>query len=165
MPPDHTDDGLRAAVAIRAARPRLPILLLSQWLGNEYLGTMLESVRRDPDAGGIGYLLKDRVAHVRDFLGSLEAVAGGGIVVDRKVIAALMDERDAGLRALTDREREVLRSISTGATNQQVAATLHLSEGAVVKHVSTIFDKLGLSNQEGNRRVLAVLAYLGRDAS
>lgn len=160
MPPDLVDDGLRAAVDIRRAHPRLPILLLSQWAGNEYLERMMGSVRQDPDAGGIGYLLKDKIAHVRDFMSALDAVAAGGIVVDRKVIATLMDQRDSGLTGLTVREREVLRLLSTGATNQQIAAGLFLSESVVVKHVSAVFDKLGLDAQQGNRRVLAVLAYL-----
>ncbi|GAB96525.1 DNA-binding NarL/FixJ family response regulator [Kineosphaera limosa] len=163
MPPDNTDDGLRAAVAIRIEHPRLPILLLSQWLGNEYLGRIMDSVRDDPDAGGVGYLLKDRVGHVREFMAAVEAVAAGGIVVGRKVVAALMDRRDTGLSALTDRERDVLRLLSAGETNQQIARTLHVSEGAVVKYVSAVFDKLDLSGEQGNRRVLAVLAYLRRD--
>lgn len=162
MPPDHTDDGLRAALTIRAAHPSLPVLLLSQWLGGEALTRMLESVRHDPQAGGLGYLLKDRVAHVHDFLASIRAVTAGGIVVDREVIKSLIDDRDAGLDNLTPRERDVLRHLSTGATNTQIADRLHVSEGAVVKYVSAIFDKLGLGEVEGNRRVLAVLTYLGR---
>lgn len=164
MPPDHSDDGLRAAVAVRAAHPRLPILLLSQWPATDALHQLLASVRLDPDAGGVGYLLKDRVAHVRDFLASVQAVAAGGVVVDREVIGALVGDRAAGLAELTPRELDVLRHVSEGATNPQIAQRLHLSEGAVVKHVSAIFDKLGLGHSEGNRRVLAVLAYLERRA-
>lgn len=162
MPPDETDDGLRAAVSIRERHPQLPILLLSQWLGSEYLDRLLSTVRSDPTCGGVGYLLKDRVAHVRDFMGAVDTVTGGGIVVDRQVIAGLMDQRDVGLSSLTPREQGVLQLVSAGATNQQIAAQLHLSEGAVVKYISSVFDKLGLSSEEGNRRVLAVLTYLGR---
>ncbi len=162
MPPDGTDDGLRAAVDLRDRHPRLPVLLLSQWLGGEYLQRLMSTVRADPTSGGLGYLLKDRISHVRDFIGAVHTVAGGGIVVDRQVVAGLMDQRDAGLSGLTPREQSVLQAVSAGATNQQIAAQLHLSEGAIVKYISSIFDKLGVSSEEGNRRVLAVLTYLGR---
>ncbi len=162
MPPGQIDDGLRAAVAIRSRHPRLPVLLLSQWLAGEYLHRLLESVRADRQAGGLGYLLKDRIAHVRDFLGAVDAVAGGGIVVDREVIAALMDLRDDGLAALTPRELSVLQLVSSGATNQQIAGQLFVSDGAVVKYIGSIFDKLGLTSADGNRRVLAALTYLRR---
>lgn len=162
MPPDGMDDGLRAVVSIRSTHPQLPVLLLSQWLGGDYLRRLLDAVRTDPAAGGVGYLLKDRVAHVRDFMGAVDAVAGGGIVVDREVVAGLMDLRDYGLSSLTEREQTVLEKVAIGATNQQIAAQLHLSEGAVVKYISAIFDKLDLSSEEGNRRVMAVLTYLGR---
>ena len=162
MPPGRTDDGLRAAIELRRDRPGLPILLLSQYLGNEYLQRLLDSAEDDPRSGGVGYLLKDRVAHVREFIRALETVAGGGVVVDRKVITALMRRREDRLERLTPREREVLRHVSAGETNRGIAQELHLSEGAVVKHVGAIFDKLGLSQREGNRRVLAVLAFLDR---
>lgn len=160
MPPGNADDGLRAALSIRQTHPRLPIVLLSQWVGNEHLDRLLASVRARPDAGGVGYLLKDRVSHVRGFLASLDAVAAGGVVVDREVVGTLIDDRQRALGTLTDRERDVLRLLSGGDTNQQIAAALHLSEGAVVKHVSVIFGKLGVTAQDGNRRVLAVLTYL-----
>ena len=162
MPPGRTDDGLRAAIELRRDRPHLPILLLSQYLGNEYLQRLLDSAEDDPRSGGVGYLLKDRVAHVHEFIRALETVAGGGVVVDRKVITALMRRREDRLERLTPREREVLRHVSAGETNRGIAQELHLSEGAVVKHVGAIFDKLGLSQREGNRRVLAVLAFLDR---
>ena len=162
MPPGRTDDGLRAAIELRRDRPHLPILLLSQYLGNEYLQRLLDSAEDDPRSGGVGYLLKDRVAHVHEFVRALETVAGGGVVVDRKVIIALMRRREDRLERLTPREREVLRHVSAGETNRGIAQELHLSEGAVVKHVGAIFDKLGLSQREGNRRVLAVLAFLDR---
>lgn len=160
MPPGNADDGLRAALSIRETHPRLPIVLLSQWVGNEHLDRLLASVQADGDSGGVGYLLKDRVSHVRGFLASLDAVVAGGVVVDRDVVGNLIDDRRRALGSLTEREHDVLRLLSGGETNQQIAQTLHLSEGAVVKHVSAIFDKLGITAQDGNRRVLAVLAYL-----
>ena len=160
MPPGRTDDGLRAAIELRRDRPHLPILLLSQYLGNEYLQRLLDSAEDDPRSGGVGYLLKDRVAHVQELTQALQTVACGGVVVDRKVITALMRRREDRLERLTPREREVLQHVSAGETNHGIAEALHLSDGAVVKHVGAIFDKLGLSQREGNRRVLAVLAFL-----
>ena len=160
MPPGRTDDGLRAAIELRRDRPHLPILLLSQYLGNEYLQRLLDSTEDDPSSGGVGYLLKDRVAHVHEFMQALQTVASGGVVVDRKVISALMHRREDRLERLTPREREVLQHVSAGETNHGIAEALHLSDGAVVKHIGAIFDKLGLSQREGNRRVLAVLAFL-----
>ena len=160
MPPERSDDGLRAAIELRRDHPRLPILLLSQYLGNEYLRRLLDSAEDDPRSGGVGYLLKDRVAHVQELTQALQTVACGGVVVDRKVITALMRRREDRLERLTPREREVLRHVSAGETNHGIAEALHLSDGAVVKHIGAIFDKLGLSRREGNRRVLAVLAFL-----
>ena len=160
MPPGRTDDGLRAAIELRRDGPHLPILLLSQYLGNEYLQRLLDSAEDDPRSGGVGYLLKDRVAHVHEFMQALQAVASGGVVVDRKVISALMRRSEDRLERLTPREREVLQHVSAGETNHGIAEALHLSDGAVVKHIGAIFDKLGLSQREGNRRVLAVLAFL-----
>ncbi len=160
MPPDNTDDGLRAAVEIRQAHPTVPILLLSQWLANHYLERIVDSVKDNPAAGGVGYLLKDRVSHVQGFLAAIETVAAGGVVVDRKVIATMMDRRQSGVGRLTEREREVLQLVSSGATNQQISDSLHVSEGAVVKYIGSIFDKLDIGGEQGNRRVLAVLAYL-----
>ena len=160
MPPGRTDDGLRAAIELRRDLPHLPILLLSQYLGNEYLQRLLDSTEDDPSSGGVGYLLKDRVAHVHEFMQALQTVASGGVVVDRKVITALMRRREDRLERLTPREREVLQHVSAGETNHGIAEALHLSDGAVVKHIGAIFDKLGLSQREGNRRVLAVLAFL-----
>ena len=160
MPPGRTDDGLRAAIELRRDRPHLPILLLSQYLGNEYLQRLLDSAEDDPRSGGVGYLLKDRVSHVHEFMQALQTVASGGVVVDRKVISALMRRREDRLERLTPREREVLQHVSAGETNHGIAEALHLSDGAVVKHIGAIFDKLGLSQRGGNRRVLAVLAFL-----
>lgn len=169
MPPGNTDDGLRVAVALRTAFPDLPILVLSQYITHDYATALLtdqstSSTNPAPassPAAGIGYLLKDRVSHVHDFLSSLETVRSGGIVVDPAVITSLMQHRPSRLATLTDREQETLGLVSEGAANHQIARTMHLSEGAVVKHISAVFAKLGISEQKGNRRVLAVLAYLG----
>ena len=116
MPPGRTDDGLRAAIELRRARPHLPILLLSQYLGNEYLQRLLDSAEDDPRSGGAGYLLKDRVSHVHEFMQALQTVASGGVVVDRKVISALMRRREDRLERLTPREREVLQHVSRRGT-------------------------------------------------
>lgn len=169
MPPGGADDGMRVAVGLRADHPELPIVVLSQYITYDYAAALLgdhtpsgttSALHDRPRAAGVGYLLKDRVFHVHDFLRSLETVRSGGIVVDPAVISSLMQHRQDRLAALTAREREILALVSEGATNQQIARTLHLSEGAVVKHISAVFDKLGISEHDGNRRVLAVLAYL-----
>ena len=174
MPPGDGDDGLRIAAGLRADYPRLPVVVLSQYITHDYAAALLGdgvagsarggALGRVPgeaaETAGVGYLLKDRVAHVHDFLRALETVRSGGVVVDPAVISSLMRERRDRLDVLTAREREILALVSEGGTNQQIARGLHLSEGAVVKHISAVFDKLGISEREGNRRVLAVLAYL-----
>lgn len=165
MPPGGADDGLRAAVTLRSEHPHLPVVVLSQYLTHEYAVDLLGDAPPStspsvPVAAGVGYLLKDRVSHVHDFLRALETVQAGGIVVDPEVIASLMARRVDQLSQLTPRGLQVLALVSEGATNQQIAEELHLSEGAVVKHISAAFDQLGLSEREGNRRVLTVLAYL-----
>lgn len=116
MPPAETDDGLRAAVGIRERHPALPVLLLSQWLGSEYLLRLMSMVRSDPNSGGVGYLLKDRIAHVRDFIGAVDAVAGGGIVVDPQVIAGLMDQRRRPF--LSDAARAERSAVGVGRRHQ-----------------------------------------------
>jgi DNA-binding NarL/FixJ family response regulator len=158
MPPSHTDEGLRAAVAIRAARPGAPVLVLSQYVEVSYADDLLADRR-----GAIGYLLKDRIAAIDEFLTSLERVAGGGTVLDPEVVAQLLVRRRAQdpLQGLTPREREVLTLMAEGRSNTAIARHLVISEGAVEKHVSNIFGKLGLPpDEELNRRVLAVLAFL-----
>ncbi|MFI5911083.1 LuxR C-terminal-related transcriptional regulator [Dactylosporangium sp. NPDC051541] len=157
MPPDNTDDGFRAAQAIRASHPATGILMLSQFLGDSYATRLL----REPAPGGVGYLLKDRVGRVADFMHSLELVAAGGVVIDPKVIQRSIDTgRPGTLAVLSTREREVLARMAAGDTNQQIAEALHVSDGAVVKHIGNIFAKLGVQPEDGNRRVLAVLTYL-----
>lgn len=155
MPPEMGDDGLKAAVALRRAYPGLPVMVLSQYVAPAYAVALFDS----PDAG-TGYLLKDRVSEVRDFLASLEVVAQGGTVIDPTVAQALMRSGRSGLGELSPREREVLELMSRGKSNKDMAAELVLSNAAVAKHVSNIFTKLRLDPSEDNRRVKAILQYL-----
>ncbi len=158
MPPTHTDEGLRAAVQIRAERPGAPLLVLSQYVEMSYADDLLADRR-----GAIGYLLKDRVADIAEFLEALQRVAGGGTVLDPEVVAQLLVRRRAHdpLEQLTPREREVLALMAEGRSNTAIARHLVVSEGAVEKHVGNIFTKLELPPAEDvNRRVLAVLAFL-----
>jgi DNA-binding NarL/FixJ family response regulator len=157
MPPTHTDEGLRAAVTIRAQHPGIAIVLLSAYIAEAYVADLLDSTT----GGGIGYLLKDRVGHVRDFLDSLDRVAVGGTVVDPDVVRHLLARRrnDGPLAALTEREREVLALMAEGYTNPTIAEQLVVSEAAVRKHVGNIFVKLDL-DPGSDRRVSAVLTYL-----
>jgi DNA-binding NarL/FixJ family response regulator len=159
MPPDHSDEGLRAAVAIRAAHPDMAIMLLSAYVADAYVAELLESA----PGGGLGYLLKDRVGHVREFLESLDRVVAGETVVDPEVVRQLLRRRrsDGPLAALTQRERDVLALMAEGRTNGSIAQQLVVSEAAVRKHVGNIFAKLPL-DPAFDRRVSAVLAYLRR---
>ncbi|HYN95720.1 MAG TPA: response regulator transcription factor [Pilimelia sp.] len=161
MPPSHTDEGLRAAVEARALVPRTPILVLSQYVEASYADDLLATVRGG--GGGVGYLLKDRVAAIDEFLDALRRVAAGGTVLDPEVVAQLLvrRRRDDPLRDLTAREREVLGLMAEGRSNGAIARTLVVSDGAVEKHVRNIFTKLQLPpDDEQHRRVRAVLAYL-----
>jgi len=158
MPPSHTDEGLRAAVEARRRVPRSPILVLSQYVEVSYADDLLAD-----GAGAIGYLLKDRVAAVADFLDALARVAAGGTVLDPDVVAQLLvrRRRDDPLREMTAREQEVLALMAEGRSNTNIARTLVVSDGAVEKHVGSIFAKLRLPpDTEQHRRVLAVLTYL-----
>ena len=159
MPPGHSDEGLRAAASIRERHPGIAILVLSAYIADAYVPDLLDSA----PGGGVGYLLKDRVGHVRDFLDSLDRVAGGGTVIDPDVVRGLLSRRrdDGPLAALTDREREVLALMAEGRTNGSIADSLVVSEAAVRKHVGNIFAKLALPEGQ-DRRVSAVLAYLRR---
>ncbi|GAA4890339.1 MULTISPECIES: response regulator transcription factor [Actinomycetes] len=160
MPPDNTDDGLRAAIDIRRNNPEVAILVLSQHLGNEYAKELLAGA---PEAsGGTGYLLKERVGRVTDFLTAIDTVGNGGVSIDPKVVAALLDAGPGrgALASLTDREREVLARMAEGHTNEQITKLLHLSAPTIERHISSIFTKLDLSDRRGNKRVLAVLEYL-----
>jgi DNA-binding NarL/FixJ family response regulator len=158
MPPTQTDDGLRAALEIRSRFPGIGVLMLSQYVEEEYAFDLLgESPKRT------GYLLKDRVADVDRFVDAVRRVGEGGSALDREVVAHLMGRRrhDDPLAELTPREREVLALMAEGRTNHAIADQLVVSERAVEKHVTNIFDKLGLAPAaEDHRRVLAVLAFL-----
>jgi DNA-binding NarL/FixJ family response regulator len=158
MPPGHADDGLIAAVEIRATQRGVAVLVLSQHLEPAY---MLELM--GDDASGVGYLLKDRVRDVGEFIDSVERVAAGGTAFDPEVVKSLVGGRRSALEKLTDRERSVLALVAEGRSNRAIAKQLYLSSRAVERHVQAIFQKLGLSDSEDdNRRVLAVLALLGR---
>jgi DNA-binding NarL/FixJ family response regulator len=158
MPPDDTDDGLRAALTIRDELPDVGILLLSQYVEDRYLGQLLGS-----GAQGVGYLLKDRVAEVERLTEAVERIAAGGSVLDPEVVAQMLGSRQAEgpLDSLTVREREVLGLMAEGRTNRAIAGQLFVSERAVERHVTSIFGKLDLpAGEQDHRRVLAVLAYL-----
>lgn len=160
MPPNNTDDGLRAAVELRTRLPEISILILSQYLGNEYARTLLATA---PEAeGGTGYVLKERIGRIDDFLTTIDTVGRGGVSIDPKVVAHLIDAH-AGhgpLARLTARERDVLTLMAEGNTNDQILRQLHYSAATVERHISSIFTKLGLDEHPGNKRVLAVLEYL-----
>ncbi|MEU6484973.1 response regulator transcription factor [Streptomyces sp. NPDC046887] len=158
MPPTHTDEGIRAAVRLRRDHPGIGVLVLSQYVEERYATELMAG-----NGGGVGYLLKDRVAEVREFVDAVVRVAGGGTALDPEVVAQLLgrSRKQDVLAALTPREREVLALMAEGRTNSAIAKALTVSEGAVEKHVSNIFQKLGLSQSDGDhRRVLAVLTYL-----
>ncbi|MFC8731632.1 LuxR C-terminal-related transcriptional regulator [Luteimicrobium sp. NPDC057192] len=158
MPPTFTDEGLRAAIELRAANPGQGVLVFSQYVETQFASRLLAD-----DARGLGYLLKDRVADVGEFLGALERIAGGQTVLDPEVVSQLMgaSRGDDGLARLTPREREVLELMAQGRSNGAIAEGLFLSYGAVEKNVTSIFDKLGLPpDGADHRRVLAVLRYL-----
>jgi DNA-binding NarL/FixJ family response regulator len=158
LPPTFTDEGLRSAIAARARRPGLPILVLSQYVEQLYARELLES-----GEGAIGYLLKDRVSDVTAFVDAVRRVAGGGTVLDPEVVSALLARRrGAPIERLTAREREVLGLMAEGRSNAAIAARLFVTEKAVSKHTNSIFMRLGLpQSEDDNRRVLAVLALLG----
>ncbi|MEV4513555.1 response regulator transcription factor [Dactylosporangium sp. NPDC049525] len=158
MPPSHTDEGLRAAVEARRRVPGTPILVLSQYVEVSYADDLLAD-----RAGAVGYLLKDRVSDVADFLDGMQRVATGATVLDPEVVGQLLvrRRRDDPLRSLTPREREVLGLMAEGRSNTAIARKLVVTDGAVEKHVKNIFTKLDLPpDDEQHRRVLAVLTYL-----
>jgi DNA-binding NarL/FixJ family response regulator len=157
MPPGYTDEGLRAAVELRRGRPGLAVVALSQYVQHSYAADLLDS----GDGRGVGYLLKDRVVDVEDFIAALRRVAAGATVVDPQVIRQLVRRRRDPLSSLSAREREVLALVAEGRSNAAIARQLVVSEAAVGKHVGNILAKLRLpQTDDTNRRVLAVLAYL-----
>ncbi|MEV7602516.1 response regulator transcription factor [Kitasatospora sp. NPDC089797] len=158
LPPTYSDEGLQAALAARREQPGLPVLVLSQHVEQLYARELIAD-----GAGGVGYLLKDRVSKADQFVDAVRTVAAGGTVMDPQVITRLLARNadDEPLALLTPRERDVLAMMAEGRSNAAIAQRLHFSEGAVSKHTSSIFAKLGLgASDDDNRRVLAVLAYL-----
>jgi DNA-binding NarL/FixJ family response regulator len=159
MPPTQRDEGLRAAIEARRRVPGTPVLVLSQYVERQYATELLADRK-----GGVGYLLKDRVGDIREFMDALRRVSRGGTALDPEVVAQLMVSRHADdpLAALTPRERDVLAAMAEGRTNVGIATLLGITEGATEKHIGNIFAKLDLpDSQNDHRRVLAVLAYLG----
>jgi DNA-binding NarL/FixJ family response regulator len=163
LPPTFTDEGIRAALALRAAHPALPVLVLSQYVEERYASDLIAG-----RGGALGYLLKDRVADVADFVETVEQIADGGTVFDPEVVAQLLGRRarDERMQRLTAREATVLALIAEGKSNQAIAKTLYISEGSVEKHITSVFQKLDLEPDEsGNRRVLAALVHLSHGGS
>jgi DNA-binding NarL/FixJ family response regulator len=158
LPPTFTDEGLRAAIEARAQVKGLPVLVLSQYVEQLYARELLAD-----RSGGVGYLLKDRVFNVAQFIDAVRQVAAGGTAMDPEVVAQLLTRRsgDKPLASLTPREREVLEAMAEGRSNAAIAARMFVTEKAVSKHTNSIFSKLDLPpSEDDNRRVLAVLAYL-----
>jgi DNA-binding NarL/FixJ family response regulator len=158
LPPTYADEGIRAALELRAAHPDLPVVVLSQYVEERYATDLIAG-----RGGALGYLLKDRVADVGDFVETVERIAGGATVLDPEVVAQLLSRRarDERMSRLTEREATVLALIAEGRSNQAIAKALFVTEGSVEKHVTAVFQKLGLEPDEsGNRRVLAALAHL-----
>jgi DNA-binding NarL/FixJ family response regulator len=157
LPPTFTDEGLRAAIAVRRSWPGQPVLVFSQYVEEVYAAELLAA-----GSEGVGYLLKDRVSRVEEFLDALRRVAAGGTVLDPEVVSQLMVRRSSPLERLTPREREVLALMAEGLGNAEIADRLVVTEAAVHKHVGNVFAKLDLApGDSGHRRVLAVLAHLG----
>ncbi|WP_329098289.1 response regulator transcription factor [Actinomadura citrea] len=158
MPPTFTDEGLHAAVDLRLRHPGLPVLVLSQYVATAYAARLLEST----DSGGVGYLLKDRILDVAEFVDGVERVAAGGCVIDPEVVRQLLTRRHDPLTRLTPREREVLALMAEGRSNAAITTSLTISEKVVGKHINSIFTKLDLpaGGTDDHRRVRAVLTYL-----
>ncbi|GAB3840966.1 response regulator [Dactylosporangium cerinum] len=156
LPPSFRDEGIRAALQARREHPGLPVLVLSQYVEQQYAAELLSTA-----SGGVGYLLKDRVSRVDEFIDALRRVAAGGTAMDPQVIAQLVQRAGDPIAALTPREREVLALMAQGHDNKTIERQLVITDNAVQKHIGNIFAKLGLAvTDSGHRRVLAVLAYL-----
>ena len=161
MPPTFTDEGLRAALVVRSTWPAIGVLVLSQYVEERYATELLSGRPQ-----GVGYLLKDRVADLAEFLDAMERVGAQGSALDPEVVGQLLTRRRHPLAALTPREQDVLARMAEGRSNAAIAAELVVSEGAVEKHINSIFGKLGLAPADrDHRRVLAVLRFLGADGS
>ncbi len=160
MPPTHTDEGLRAAIELRRRFPGLGVLLFSQYVETRFVNQLLAG-----GSSGVGYLLKERVSDIDDFIDALNRIAAGGTALDPEVVTQLFgaSRRDDGIARLTPREREVLTLMAEGRTNSAIAAFFVVTERAVEKHIANIFAKLGLvASDSDHRRILAVLRYLQR---
>jgi len=158
MPPTHTDEGIRAAITLRSARPDLAVLVLSQYVEERYAAELLAG-----DTAGVGYLLKDRVVDVAEFLATVRRIAGGGSAVDSEVVSQILQRsrKRSELDRLSPREREVLAALAEGLSNKGIGDKLVISQGAVEKHISNVFTKLDFEpGDHAHRRVLAVLRYL-----
>lgn len=157
LPPTFTDEGIRAALQLRRTRPELPILVLSQYVEERYASDLISA-----SGGAFGYLLKDRVADVTEFIASVEQIAAGATVLDPEVVSQLLTRRnqDQRMQRLSDRERTVLSALAEGKSNQTIADMLFLSAASVEKHITAIFQKLELEPEAGNRRVLAALVHI-----
>lgn len=158
LPPTFTDEGIRAALRLRSVAPDLPLLVLSQYVEERYASELIAA-----QGGALGYLLKDRVADVAEFLDSVTRIAQGATVLDPEVVAQLLSRQSRGskMAQLTDRERQVLALLAEGKSNQAIASVLYLSEASIEKHITAIFQKPGLeADERGNRRVLAALAHI-----
>ncbi|OAV52154.1 LuxR C-terminal-related transcriptional regulator [Enteractinococcus helveticum] len=163
LPPTYSDEGIRAALRIREQYPDLPLLVLSQYVEERYASELISAY-----TPALGYLLKDRVADVTDFVESLEQIRTGGTILDPEVVAQLLtrSNHDNRMQRLTARERTVLAAVAEGKSNQAIAELLHLSEASVEKHITAIFQKLELeADGTGNRRVLAALAHIENQAA
>jgi DNA-binding NarL/FixJ family response regulator len=163
LPPTWTDEGIRAAIALRSRHPGLAVLVLSQYVEERYASDLIADGQ-----GSLGYLLKDRVADVREFLEAVARIADGATILDPEVVGQLLARRrrDDRLQSLTERERAVLALIAEGRSNQAIAQSLFVSAASVEKYITAIFTKLGLEQDEtGNRRVIAALVHLGHDTT
>ncbi|HEY4558089.1 MAG TPA: response regulator transcription factor [Enteractinococcus sp.] len=163
LPPTYSDEGIRAALKIRERYPDLPLLVLSQYVEERYASELIAT-----NSSALGYLLKDRVADVAEFVESLEQIHSGDTILDPEVVAQLLTRthHDNRMQRLTDRERTVLAAVAEGKSNQAIAELLHLSEASVEKHITAIFQKLELeADGTGNRRVLAALAHIENQAA
>ena len=163
LPPTFTDEGIRAALRIRASNPDLPLLVLSQYVEERYASELIAA-----QGGALGYLLKDRVADVAEFVESVSRIAQGATVLDPEVVAQLLSRqtKHSKMAHLTGRERQVLALLAEGKSNQAIAAVLFHSEASIEKHITAIFQKLGFeADERGNRRVLAALAHIENNGS
>jgi DNA-binding NarL/FixJ family response regulator len=161
MPPHEGNDGLAAAINVRREHPHVPILVLSQYVADSYALEWLKKSNEMRIPAGLGYLLKESVSEVDDFLRSVQVIAAGGIVFDPTVVRILLQSnRGGGVGDLTPREQEALAHMATGLSNNEIAQKMSLSIPGTTKHIGRIFEKFGLEQEIGNRRVLAVLKYL-----